>query len=181
MLYLAPGRLAPVGDRFRFPGAKLRGYHADSRMLGTIIEHLAHAAHRVSDIEAACPLHSPPAGRGCLCDLDGGAAPGAKDFAGIDLVEHPVELCFVLGARDAISATDHLDRSPRHGGKRRDSAVRETRPAFEQCVEAFTESGHGCVSFPFNVKQCLSVWALSLIHVSEPTRQAEISYAVFCL
>src|SRR5665213_4190777 len=24
-------------------------------------------------------------------------------------------------------------------------------------------------------------WALSLIHISEPTRQAEISYAVFCL
>ena len=26
-----------------------------------------------------------------------------------------------------------------------------------------------------------SVFALSLIHISEPTRQAEISYAVFCL
>src|SRR5678810_638449 len=25
------------------------------------------------------------------------------------------------------------------------------------------------------------VWDLSLIHISEPTRQAEISYAVFCL
>src|SRR5674476_861542 len=25
------------------------------------------------------------------------------------------------------------------------------------------------------------VWFLSLIHISEPTRQAEISYAVFCL
>src|SRR5665213_1448181 len=24
------------------------------------------------------------------------------------------------------------------------------------------------------------VWVLSLIHISEPTRQAEISYAVFC-
>ena len=24
-------------------------------------------------------------------------------------------------------------------------------------------------------------WCLSLIHISEPTRQAEISYAVFCL
>src|SRR5678809_1289396 len=28
---------------------------------------------------------------------------------------------------------------------------------------------------------CLSVLQLSLIHISEPTRQAEISYAVFCL
>ena len=27
----------------------------------------------------------------------------------------------------------------------------------------------------------LSVMDLSLIHISEPTRQAEISYAVFCL
>ena len=27
----------------------------------------------------------------------------------------------------------------------------------------------------------LTVFVLSLIHISEPTRQAEISYAVFCL
>ena len=27
----------------------------------------------------------------------------------------------------------------------------------------------------------LGLWHLSLIHISEPTRQAEISYAVFCL
>src|SRR5665213_3027945 len=26
-----------------------------------------------------------------------------------------------------------------------------------------------------------TIWKLSLIHISEPTRQAEISYAVFCL
>ncbi|CZS11807.1 reactivating factor for ethanolamine ammonia lyase [Clostridioides difficile] len=26
-----------------------------------------------------------------------------------------------------------------------------------------------------------AIYALSLIHISEPTRQAEISYAVFCL
>ena len=29
--------------------------------------------------------------------------------------------------------------------------------------------------------QAYDVWKLSLIHISEPTRQAEISYAVFCL
>ena len=27
----------------------------------------------------------------------------------------------------------------------------------------------------------VDIWDLSLIHISEPTRQAEISYAVFCL
>src|SRR5674476_956162 len=31
-----------------------------------------------------------------------------------------------------------------------------------------------------NVDQALKVLKLSLIHISEPTRQAEISYAVFC-
>ena len=30
-------------------------------------------------------------------------------------------------------------------------------------------------------KTILYEWELSLIHISEPTRQAEISYAVFCL
>eukprot|EP00826_Nyctotherus_ovalis_P012976 TRINITY_DN13462_c0_g2_i2.p2 TRINITY_DN13462_c0_g2~~TRINITY_DN13462_c0_g2_i2.p2 ORF type:complete len:121 (-),score=54.31 TRINITY_DN13462_c0_g2_i2:8-370(-) len=29
--------------------------------------------------------------------------------------------------------------------------------------------------------KCLAMLRLSLIHISEPTRQAEISYAVFCL
>ena len=29
--------------------------------------------------------------------------------------------------------------------------------------------------------KCDVGWGLSLIHISEPTRQAEISYAVFCL
>ena len=32
-----------------------------------------------------------------------------------------------------------------------------------------------------NVKLISMVQLLSLIHISEPTRQAEISYAVFCL
>ena len=30
-------------------------------------------------------------------------------------------------------------------------------------------------------KQTYKDYSLSLIHISEPTRQAEISYAVFCL
>src|SRR5665213_244279 len=37
--------------------------------------------------------------------------------------------------------------------------------------------GH-CVDFPADIKMVLR---LSLIHIYEPTRQAEISYAVFCL
>src|SRR5665213_3064524 len=32
-----------------------------------------------------------------------------------------------------------------------------------------------------NPSSSLLMWNLSLIHISEPTRQAEISYAVFCL
>src|SRR5674476_314409 len=31
-----------------------------------------------------------------------------------------------------------------------------------------------------NMQQAVDLWDLSLIHISEPTRQAEISYAVFC-
>ena len=31
------------------------------------------------------------------------------------------------------------------------------------------------------IRNALSKYQLSLIHISEPTRQAEISYAVFCL
>ena len=37
-------------------------------------------------------------------------------------------------------------------------------------------------AYPANMKQILGAgYDLSLIHISEPTRQAEISYAVFCL
>ena len=43
-----------------------------------------------------------------------------------------------------------------------------------------TSAGAACVFF---MKKDLNQWVqrLSLIHISEPTRQAEISYAVFCL
>ena len=37
------------------------------------------------------------------------------------------------------------------------------------------------LKFNLNNKWAIDVEALSLIHISEPTRQAEISYAVFCL
>ena len=36
-------------------------------------------------------------------------------------------------------------------------------------------------SYKGNQNKDLSTYTLSLIHISEPTRQAEISYAVFCL
>ena len=35
--------------------------------------------------------------------------------------------------------------------------------------------------FKWVFKSFIAVYLLSLIHISEPTRQAEISYAVFCL
>src|SRR5678810_1479845 len=44
---------------------------------------------------------------------------------------------------------------------------------FGQCVLCHHPGGVG----PFS----LTEYRLSLIHISEPTRQAEISYAVFCL
>ena len=37
------------------------------------------------------------------------------------------------------------------------------------------------ISGDFNPVHLDEEYALSLIHISEPTRQAEISYAVFCL
>src|SRR5674476_568713 len=39
----------------------------------------------------------------------------------------------------------------------------------------------GFIFQSFNLIGDLTVYELSLIHISEPTRQAEISYAVFCL
>ena len=42
------------------------------------------------------------------------------------------------------------------------------------------ESGQGSSATP-RPNSIVSVHYLSLIHISEPTRQAEISYAVFCL
>src|SRR5678810_1015465 len=54
---------------------------------------------------------------------------------------------------------------------------------FRQLLEAF----HGCTRTGHQAFASLSrtsAWhgpSLSLIHISEPTRQAEISYAVFCL
>src|SRR5678810_1075548 len=46
-------------------------------------------------------------------------------------------------------------------------------------------SGPGPHRHPYDeiqfIREGRGVWTLSLIHISEPTRQAEISYAVFCL
>src|SRR5674476_1633108 len=39
---------------------------------------------------------------------------------------------------------------------------------------------NSCTHFVVVANGCLAVLILSLIHISEPTRQAEISYAVFC-
>eukprot|EP01017_Pseudomicrothorax_dubius_P020715 TRINITY_DN2249_c0_g1_i2.p1 TRINITY_DN2249_c0_g1~~TRINITY_DN2249_c0_g1_i2.p1 ORF type:complete len:119 (+),score=31.04 TRINITY_DN2249_c0_g1_i2:1072-1428(+) len=39
----------------------------------------------------------------------------------------------------------------------------------------------GVTSFITMIIGIWPLWGLSLIHISEPTRQAEISYAVFCL
>ena len=39
----------------------------------------------------------------------------------------------------------------------------------------------GSKIFWFNKHHKNTIYMLSLIHISEPTRQAEISYAVFCL
>src|SRR5678810_796916 len=47
-----------------------------------------------------------------------------------------------------------------------------------QCKNVFVTDG-ACMTSTGN--QSPSILYLSLIHISEPTRQAEISYAVFCL
>src|SRR5678809_618120 len=49
-------------------------------------------------------------------------------------------------------------------------------------VGVSTKSGRIFVNFPYwSDQHSIFVAELSLIHISEPTRQAEISYAVFCL
>src|SRR5674476_1646900 len=45
----------------------------------------------------------------------------------------------------------------------------ETNPAIQVEIKSLKKRAH------------LIHWAIGLIHISEPTRQAEISYAVFCL
>src|SRR5674476_899375 len=69
------------------------------------------------------------------------------------------------------------------GGARRAAAIPAGRVAViallgEQCDDGNTMSGDGCSAACVN-ERCGD--GLSLIHISEPTRQAEISYAVFCL
>src|SRR5665213_3891888 len=61
---------------------------------------------------------------------------------------------------------------------------RSLRPCSESPTQPETAQGyHACarrVPFERQSPQCAQT-RLSLIHISEPTRQAEISYAVFCL
>src|SRR5678810_1079733 len=47
----------------------------------------------------------------------------------------------------------------------------------EHVIAPRTEEIYWAVPVPVGME----IWILSLIHISEPTRQAEISYAVFCL
>src|SRR5665213_4331753 len=60
-----------------------------------------------------------------------------------------------------------IGRGPRSGGRKNRVSPRRTRPdrELQVCRLARNAIAPG----------------LSLIHISEPTRQAEISYAVFCL
>ena len=51
---------------------------------------------------------------------------------------------------------------------------------FKWLMYKIQEQGEQAVATMMDVKDLLE-WFLSLIHISEPTRQAEISYAVFCL
>src|SRR5674476_908071 len=69
-------------------------------------------------------------------------------------------------------------------------AVDETALAFETprqlaCRLAMAKAQAVAVQFPacvvIGADQVAELNGLSLIHISEPTRQAEISYAVFCL
>src|SRR5665213_2075754 len=53
-------------------------------------------------------------------------------------------------------------------------------PTLLSCSNTSTSSG-GCEAIGLFHGYYDIDWLLSLIHISEPTRQAEISYAVFCL
>src|SRR5665213_119703 len=57
------------------------------------------------------------------------------------------------------------------------AAIRALRPA----VAGLHKQKGRLLSRPFRQFRSAADQYLSLIHISEPTRQAEISYAVFCL
>ena len=48
-------------------------------------------------------------------------------------------------------------------------------------VELLSREGEIAIAKRIEAGKDVMLIALSLIHISEPTRQAEISYAVFCL
>src|SRR5665647_2128674 len=50
---------------------------------------------------------------------------------------------------------------------------------YQGLTVALTPARHFSGREPFNIDTTL--WGLSLIHISEPTRRTPISYAVFCL
>src|SRR5678810_1366817 len=74
----------------------------------------------------------------------------------------------------------YTDRGSRNNGRKLLGGVNNTskvlRVALVQhaSLPVFEEGGAGVLG-------ALTARGLSLIHISEPTRQAEISYAVFCL
>src|SRR5678809_554177 len=57
-------------------------------------------------------------------------------------------------------------------------AVQELFPGAQVTIGPVIENGF---YYDFSYKRPFTPEDLSLIHISEPTRQAEISYAVFCL
>ena len=72
---------------------------------------------------------------------------------------------------------------------RRIRDLREDSDLFQKDLAEYLQCSQVCYShyemgkrdIPTDVLIKLANYYLSLIHISEPTRQAEISYAVFCL
>src|SRR5678809_74150 len=96
----------------------------------------------------------------------------------------------VLLRRVLKKASPWLDAYRADGGYRAlEKALNELKPAqVIDTVKASGLRGRGGAGFPCGLKWTFlpkdhpgPIYMLSLIHISEPTRQAEISYAVFCL
>src|SRR5674476_1254933 len=101
----------------------------------------------------------------------------------IDRGKTQVEVAETLGVRR--QAVGRWMRAHRRGGDEALAAGKRGRRPGEQT--ALTPSQQAQIAKaiaeknPDQLKLPGFLWTLSLIHISEPTRQAEISYAVFCL
>src|SRR5450756_2737285 len=86
------------------------------------------------------------------------------------------------GCKDSVATCSMLECSFSKPAKERIAQMQAVGMSDEQIVQAFIRDyGTAVYLAPPNAFGWIVPYALSLIHISEPTRLGMISYAVFCL